>query len=113
MTRGPGVITVSRVDAAAVAIVLANLVLGADVMPEFVDKHRRPEGAAPVERFPATPERLAQALIPLLSDTPERRAQTDAFARLDAIMDIGGTSPSMKAAEIVLDVLRRGRLLAP
>ena len=92
------------------SIVLANLVLGEDVMPEFVEQHRRPEGASPVKRFPATPERLAEALVPLLSDTPERRAQTDAFARLDAILGIGGTSPSMQAAEIVLDIARRRSL---
>jgi lipid-A-disaccharide synthase len=78
------------------SIVLANLVLGENVMPELV-QHQ------------ATPERLAAALAPLLADTPERQAQTSAFARLDAIMDIGGRAPSDKAAEIVLDVARRGR----
>jgi lipid-A-disaccharide synthase len=93
------------------SIVLANLVLGSDVMPEFVERPRRPEGSAPVEQCPATPQRLADALIPLLSDTPDRRAQTDAFARLDAVMGPGGTSPSLKAADIVLEALRRGRLL--
>lgn len=95
------------------SIVLANLVLGAGVMPEFVESPQRPEGHAAVESRPATPERLADALMPLLSDTPERRVQTDAFAQLDALMGPGGTSPSMKAAEIVLDLLRRGRSLAP
>ena len=78
------------------SIVLANLVLGENVMPELV-QHQ------------ATPERLAAALAPLLADTPERQAQTSAFARLDAIMDVGGGAPSDKAAEIVLDVARRGR----
>ena len=78
------------------SIVLANLVLGENVMPELV-QHQ------------ATPERLAAALAPLLADTPERQAQVSAFARLDAIMDIGGRAPSDKAAEIVLDVARRGR----
>jgi lipid-A-disaccharide synthase len=92
------------------SIVLANLVLGSGVMPEFVEQYRQPEGAAPVRRSPPTPERLADALAPLLSDTPERRAQTDAFARLDAIMGIGGPSPSEKAAEIVLDLARRAHL---
>jgi lipid-A-disaccharide synthase len=54
-----------------------------------------------------TPQRLVEALAPLLGDTPPRRRQTEAFARLDAVMDIGGSSPSIKAAEIVLDVARR------
>ena len=78
------------------SIVLANLVLGDNVMPELV-------------QHAATPERLAAALAPLLADTPERQAQTAAFHRLDAIMDIGGRSPSAKAADIVLDVAGRGR----
>jgi lipid-A-disaccharide synthase len=77
------------------SIVLANLVIGENVMPEFLQDA-------------ATPERLAAALVPLLSDTPERRAQTAAFARLDSIMDIGGRAPSAKAADIVLEVAARG-----
>ena len=78
------------------SIVLANLVLGDNVMPELIQHE-------------TTPERLAAALAPLLADTPERQTQTTAFARLDAIMDIGGRAPSAKAADIVLDVARRGR----
>jgi lipid-A-disaccharide synthase len=78
------------------SVVLANLVLGENVMPELIQHE-------------ATPERLAAALAPLIADTPERQAQTSAFARLDAIMDIGGRSPSAKAADIVLDVARHGR----
>ena len=77
------------------SIVLANLVLSDNVMPELV-------------QHAATPGRLAAALAPLLAATPERQAQIAAFARLDAIMDIGGRSPSAKAADIVLDVARRG-----
>jgi lipid-A-disaccharide synthase len=71
------------------SIVLANLVLGDNVMPELLQRQ-------------ATPERLAQTLMPLLADTPERRRQVEAFGRLDAIMQVGGTSPSEKAADIVL-----------
>ena len=51
-----------------------------------------------------TPERLAEALLPLLADTPQRQRQIEAFGRLDAIMAIGGEAPSAKAAAIVLDV---------
>jgi lipid-A-disaccharide synthase len=86
------VLTMVRVP----SIVLANLVLGENVVPEFL------QGAA-------TPERLAAALMPLLSDTPEWRTQIEAFAKLDAILDIGGCSPSAKAAGIVLDAALRGR----
>jgi lipid-A-disaccharide synthase len=70
--------------------ILANLVLGENVVPEFLQRD-------------ATPERLAAALTPLLSDTPERRRQTTAFARLDAIMEIGQAVPSDRAAAVVLD----------
>jgi len=54
------------------------------------------------------PERIAAALIPLFSDTPERRRQADGFALLDRIMAVEG-APSAKAAAIVFDLARRGR----
>ena len=72
------------------SVILANLVLGENVVPEFIQRA-------------ATPERLAEALAPLLGDTPARRRQVEAFARLDAIMDIGTASPSDRAARLVLD----------
>lgn len=70
------------------SIVLANLVLGESVMPEFVQRQ-------------AAPEPLAAALAPLLSESPERRRQLAAFARLDDIMRIGAGNPSEAAADIV------------
>ncbi len=78
----------------AKTIVLANLVIGENVVPEFVD-------------WQSTPERLSAALKPLLSDTAERRRQTEAFARLDALMEIGGTTPSARAAETVIETVAR------
>ena len=77
------------------SIVLANLVLGENVVPERV-------------QWDCTPEKLAEALLPLAADTPERRRQEAAFARLDGIMEIGsGLAPSERAAEIVLREARR------
>jgi lipid-A-disaccharide synthase len=76
-------------------IVLANLVLGENAMPEFLQRD-------------ATPERLAAAVAPLLGPTPERVRQIDAFARLDRIMQIGQVSPSARAAEIVLRTVGEG-----
>ena len=76
------------------SVILANLVLGDNVVPEFLQDA-------------CTPEALARALAPLLADTPARRRQTDAFARLDAIMRIGSARPSERAAEVVLEVMRR------
>jgi lipid-A-disaccharide synthase len=75
------------------SVILANLVLGENVIPELLQSA-------------ATPERLAAALLPLLSDTPQRQRQIDAFGRLDAIMAIGSEAPSAKAAAVVLDVAR-------
>jgi lipid-A-disaccharide synthase len=72
------------------SIILANLVLGENVVPELLQRA-------------ATPERLAAALLPLLGDTPERNRQIEAFSRLDGIMEIGRASPSDRAARVVLD----------
>jgi lipid-A-disaccharide synthase len=79
-------------------IVLANLVLGENVMPEFLQRQ-------------VNAERLATALGSLIADTPERQRQLDAFARLDAIMGIGAAVPSEQAAAIVME-RARGALLA-
>jgi lipid-A-disaccharide synthase len=77
-------------------VVLANLVLGANVVPEFLQEA-------------CTPERLADALAPLIAETKEREQQIEAFKRLDDIMGIGSVVPSAKAASIVLEVAQRGR----
>jgi lipid-A-disaccharide synthase len=73
----------------APSAILANLVLGDNVVPEFMQED-------------CTVENLAQALLPLFSDSPQRKRQLDAFARLDAVMEIGVAHPSARAAEIVL-----------
>ena len=78
------------------SVILANLVMGENIVPEFLQKD-------------CTPENLAQALRPLLSDTPERKKQLDGFARIDAIMSTGNTAPSVRAADIVLATMRKGR----
>jgi lipid-A-disaccharide synthase len=90
------VLRLARLEARLSTIILANLVIGENVVPEFLQRD-------------STPDNLAQALMPLLSETLERRRQIEAFARLDAIMGIGTASPSGQAAAIVLDVARRGR----
>ena len=69
--------------------ILANLVIGTNVVPQFL-------------QYQCTPEALGAALLPLLADTPERRLQTEAFSRLDRIMNIGGPAPSDRAAALVL-----------
>ncbi len=78
------------------SIILANLVIGQKIVPELLQRD-------------CTPEKLADALVPLIAETPARRRQIEAFARLDAIMGVGQLAPSSQAAAIVLDLARRGR----
>jgi len=81
------------------SVILANLTLGENIVPEFLQRE-------------CTDERLANAVLPLLADTAERRRQIDAFARLDEIMEIGTAQPSDRAASVVLDsVIKKGQLL--
>jgi lipid-A-disaccharide synthase len=76
------------------SVILANLVLGENVVPEFIQEA-------------CTSENLAAAVLPLLADTPERRRQIEAFSRLDTIMEIGSKAPATRAADIVLAAARR------
>jgi lipid-A-disaccharide synthase len=76
------------------SVILTNLVLGANVVPEFIQTD-------------CTPERLTAALAPLLAGSPERRAQIEAFARLDDLMEIGKAEPAKRAAEIVEQVANK------
>jgi lipid-A-disaccharide synthase len=78
------------------SVILANLVVGENVVPEFLQQD-------------CTPEKLSQALRELLGDTPLRRQQLEAFARIDQIMSTGREPPSARAADIVLATMRRVR----
>jgi lipid-A-disaccharide synthase len=84
-----------RVGSRISSVVLANLVIGENVVPEFLQRD-------------CTPGQLADALVPLLSDTPERARQSAAFARLDHIMAVA-EAPSSKAAAVVLKTASDGR----
>ena len=81
------------------SIVLANLVLGENAIPEFIQQR-------------ATARNLAAALAPLLDDTPERRRQVAAFLKLDRLMGIGGEAPSTRAAKALVECYetKTGRL---
>lgn len=74
-------------------VILANLVIGEQVVPEFIQQD-------------CTAEKLAAALREVLADGPARRRQLDAFARIDGIMSTGDQAPSERAADIVLASLR-------
>jgi lipid-A-disaccharide synthase len=73
--------------------ILANLVLGELIVPEFLQER-------------CTAERIAPALAEIMADTPARRRQIEAFARLDEILGLGGEEPSTRAAKAVLELLR-------
>ncbi len=78
------------------SVILANLVIGENVVPEFIQQD-------------CTPENLVPALIEILADSSQRQRQLAAFAKLDAIMSTGNQPPSVRAADIVLAMLRKSR----
>jgi lipid-A-disaccharide synthase len=81
------------------SVILANLVIGENVVPEFLQNE-------------CTPDKLADGLREVLSDSPLRQRQVEAFGKLDAIMSTGSVSPSVRAADIVLAAMRKGRRTA-
>ncbi len=78
------------------SVILANLVVGQNVVPEFLQQD-------------CTPDRLSNSLREILSDSPLRRRQLEAFAGIDDIMSTGSQPPSVRAADIVLSMLRKSR----
>ncbi len=78
------------------SIVLANLIAGQNIYPELIQER-------------CTPVLLARALAPLLSETPERLAQKQGLSKITRMMSTPGTTPSGKAAEIVLRYAFNGR----
>ena len=78
------------------SVILANLVIGENVVPEFLQED-------------CTPEKLAQALAGLFADSELRRKQVEAFGRIDQILATGNQPPSVRAADIVLETMRKAR----
>ena len=78
------------------SVILANLVVGENVVPEFIQQD-------------CTPEKLVPALREILADSPSRRRQVEAFARIDTMMSTGNQPPGVRAADIVLATLRKSR----
>ena len=75
-------------------IVLPNLILGQNAMPEFIQAD-------------CTAPRLAEALAPLVAGGPARDAQVAAPARIDSLMRLPDDDPpSRSAARIVLAARR-------
>jgi lipid-A-disaccharide synthase len=78
------------------SVILANLVLGENVVPEFLQQD-------------CTPEKLSQALREVLGDTQLRQKQIEAFAGIERILSTGNQPPSVRAADIVLATMRKAR----
>ncbi len=85
----------ARINKRLSSVILANLVLGENAVPELL-------------QHDCTSQRIADALVPLISDSPQRLRQIEAFARLDHIMALEAV-PSAKAAAVVLNAARMGR----
>ncbi|WP_237154681.1 lipid-A-disaccharide synthase [Oryzibacter oryziterrae] len=87
--RIPGQVSVS-------SMVLPNIILGQNVIPEFLDPD-------------LDPAKLADALAELLQPSPARAAQSDAMERLWAVMALpNGKRAADTAADIVLSLVRPG-----
>jgi lipid-A-disaccharide synthase len=78
------------------SVILANLVIGENVVPEFIQQD-------------CTSGKLLPALRDVLADTPLRRRQLEAFAKIDSIMSTGDQPPSVRAADNVLATMRKAR----
>jgi len=71
------------------SIVLANLVLGQSVFPEFIQQD-------------CTAEKLAAAVEPLLVDSPARLVQLQGLAAIEERLSLPAGTPSGAAAHVVL-----------
>jgi len=78
------------------SVVLANLVLDEKVFPELLQDY-------------CTPANLANALAPLLDDSPQRDRQLAALARVPQRLMLDHGTPSEAAAEVVLYYAEKGR----
>ena len=71
---------------------LANLVAGADIVPELLQDE-------------AVPDRLAELLLPLLDDSsPEHRKQIDGLSKIEGLLGTPGASE--RVAELGIGLLR-------
>ncbi|MFT4279122.1 MAG: lipid-A-disaccharide synthase [Rhodopseudomonas sp.] len=75
-------------------VILANLVIGEEVVPEFIQEE-------------CVAAKLAPAVRDLIGDTAARRRQLAGFAKIDDILSTGEQRPSGRAADIVLNMMRQ------
>ncbi|MGB5093869.1 MAG: lipid-A-disaccharide synthase [Parvibaculum sp.] len=82
------------------SVVLVNLILDRPSVREFL------QGAC-------TPPALAQALLPLLGNTPQRARALADLDEMRSLMGVAGEPPSRRAARAVLEVLATQALRKP
>jgi lipid-A-disaccharide synthase len=80
----------------AKTVILANLVIGENVVPEFLQQS-------------CTPDKLSGAVREIMIDSPLRQRQLAAFATINNVMSTGNQPPSVRAADIVLATLHKSR----
>lgn len=73
-------------------IVLPNLILGENVVPEFIDKD-------------CNADTLVQSLLPLFEGGGKRMEQITAFLRLQELCSVQPDTPSRLSAKLVLDAI--------
>jgi lipid-A-disaccharide synthase len=72
---------------------LVNIILDREAAPEFIQSR-------------CTGANLADALVPLLSDTPSRREQIKDLDAATALLGVGSEPPSLRAARALLEFVR-------
>lgn len=75
---------------------LGNIILDRAAIPERLQTQ-------------CTGAQLAEALLPLLRDTPIRRAQVEDLLRITEKLGVGGEEPSLRAARALLTFVQEGR----
>ena len=75
-------------------VILPNLILGENVVPEFIQED-------------VTPDALALALTAVIGDGAARDRQLDGFAALEHRMRSAGSSPAANAVDAALALLRQ------
>jgi len=73
-------------------VVLVNLILDRPSVREYLQEA-------------SEPKRLADALTPLLSETPEREKALQDLEEMRVLMGVGGASPSARTANAILEML--------
>lgn len=74
------------------SVILANLVVGRSVVPEFIQENARADA-------------LSEAVLKLLPEGPARQAQLAGFAEIETIMRSAGASPAANAVAAALALL--------